>query len=72
MLYFGGRDSIALDRFQAGIRREMEQVLDAPITIYIETFDEEELGRSPLYAIGMEQFLRNKYAQTDLDTGRAV
>ena len=67
MLYFGGRDSLALDRFQAGIRSEMERALDAPITIYTESFDEEGLGRNPLYAIAMEQYLRDKYADGQID-----
>ena len=68
MLYFGGRDSLALDRFQAGIRsRTGAEDLDAPVTIYTESFDEEGLGRSPLYAVAMEQFLRKKYAEREID-----
>ncbi len=67
MLYFGGRDSLALDRFQAGIRSEFEQELDVPVTIYTESFDEEGLGRSRLYAVAMEQFLRKKYADREID-----
>ncbi len=67
MLYFGGRDSLALDRFQVGIRTELEQDLDAPVTIYTESFDEEGLGRSPLYGAAMEQFLRKKYSEREID-----
>jgi PAS domain S-box-containing protein len=67
MLYFGGRDSLALDRFQAGIRSELEQNLDAPVTIYTESFDEEGLGRSPLYAAAMDQYLSKKYATREID-----
>jgi hypothetical protein len=66
MLYFGARDSLALDRLQAGIRGQLEQELDAPVTIYTESFDKEGLGRSPLYAVAMEQFLREKYAECRL------
>ena len=67
MLYFGGRDSLALDRFQAGIRGQLEQELDSPVTIYTESFDEEGLGRSSLYAVAMEQFLGKKYADREID-----
>ena len=67
MLYFGGRDSLALDSFQAGIRSQLDQELDTPVTIYTESFDEEGLGRSPLYAVAMEEFLRKKYAGREID-----
>jgi PAS domain S-box-containing protein len=67
MLYFGDRDSLALDEFQAGIRSRVERGQDASLTIYTESFDEEALGRSALYAVAMEQFLREKYADRGID-----
>jgi PAS domain S-box-containing protein len=67
MLYHGERDSLALERFQVGVRRTMEQELDVPVTIYTESFDEEGLGQSPSFVVAMEQLLLRKYSHRGID-----
>ena len=67
MLYRGEKDSLALDRFQVGVRRTMEQELDAPVTIYTESFDGEGLGQSPSFKVAMEQLLLRKYSRLGID-----
>jgi PAS domain S-box-containing protein len=67
ILFYGDKDSPALAGFQTGLRTGMEQEVNAPVWISVESFDEGWRGHSPLYERSLEKFLRDKYGKRGID-----
>jgi PAS domain S-box-containing protein len=67
ILYYGDKDAPALDQFENGMRTRMEQELNAPVTIYTESFDVGWLGENSSFGDSIEEFLREKYTLRGID-----
>ncbi len=71
-LYFADKDAPGFLRFQDGLRSAIESDLNAPVSMYEESFDEGWLGQRSSYEERMESYLREKYAQRSVDVIVAI